>query len=290
MMMVIGQDDENLKIIDRYSDDGQDDTNLSVIDEYNDDGQDDRDLKVIDKYDHQKYKKTYNYKQLYENCLKSSRKMRKRIKNIQDMNDKRYRELRVASKAAQKQQKLKFYQEISALNEKCDIKINVVENKCEEYIEKIINKHESEHKQLETESEEKIKKLTDHIKSLEEDDENIDSLTKVIFNCTSMQEIFEIMHLVKNHQIDQVVQRHLKTLQNLFLSLSFGVLPICQLQREKIFNAQRELVQKISSASQSRAKGILKEHRNEVTNLFEIIEDSIKLARNSYNKYGTDGI
>ena len=113
-------------------------------------------------------------------------------------------------------------------------------------------------------------------------------LTDAIFNCTSMQEILEIMHLVKNHRIDVVVQRHLKTLQNLLLSLLFGVLPICQPQREKITNKQRELVEKIQSASPNRAKGIMKEHRDELTNLFAIIEDSLNLARDSYNKYGTD--
>ena len=94
--------------------------------------------------------------------------------------------------------------------------------------------------------------------------------------------------MIKNHQIDVVVQRHLKTLQNIFLSLSFGILPICQPQREKITERQRKLVDNIQSVSSSRAKGLLKENRQDLVNLFVIIEDSLKLARNSYNKYGTD--
>ena len=101
-----------------------------------------------------------------------------------------------------------------------------------------------------------------------------------------MEEIFEIQRLVKNHQIDLVVQRHLKTLQNIFLSLSFGILPICQPQRGKITDEQRKLIDKIQSVSQNRVKGVLKEKRHEFTQLFAIIEDSLKLARNSYNKYG----
>ena len=75
---------------------------------------------------------------------------------------------------------------------------------------------------LESECEDKIKKLTDHIKSLQDDDSTLNSLIDAIFNCMTMEEIFEIQNLIKNHQLDNVVQRHLKTLQNLLLGLSYG--------------------------------------------------------------------
>ena len=158
---------------------------------------------------------------------------------------------------------------------------------CNEKINQEQEKHINGYKKLEDDCEEKIKRLTDHIKSLEEDDESLNSLTDAIFNCTTIEEIFEIQRLIKNHQIDIVIQRHLKTLQNLFLSLSFGILPICQPQREKITDGQRKFVEKVQTVSQNRAKGLLKEHRPELTNLFMIIEDSLKLVRNSYNKYGS---
>ena len=286
-----GQDDKNFKIIDEYKDDGQDDSNLKIIDEYNDDddGQDDNDLKIIDKYDYQDNRmKNINYKRLYEDCLKSSRRLREKIKKIQYSNNKRLKDDKLKVQKAFKNQKLNFDKQINEINDNCKEKVSKIESECDEKINQLQTKYRKEYKMLEDDCEEKIKKLRDHIKSLEEDDESLNSLTDAIFNCTSMQEIFEIMHLVKNHRIDVVVQRHLKTLQNLLLSLSFGVLPICQPQREKITNKQRELVEKIQSASPNRAKGIMKEHRDELTNLFAIIEDSLNLARDSYNKYGTD--
>ena len=123
---------------------------------------------------------------------------------------------------------------------------------------------------------------------MKEGDENLSSLAKAIFNCTSMEEIFEIQRLIKNHQLDIVVERHLPTLQNLFFSLSYGVLPICQPQRAKVTNNQRYLVEKIQSSSKHTAKRLIKENKDSITNLFTIIKDSIKLARNSYNRYGTD--
>ena len=280
-----GQDDSNLDVIDEYNEDGQDDNNLSVIDEYSDDGQDDKDLKIVDRYDHNK--KRLNYKQLYENCLKSSRKLRERIKKILYTNNKRLRESKLTSQTVLQQQKVRFDQEIIALNENCNEKINAIKEKYKEKIRQLEYKHKTEYEKLEDECEEKIKILRSHIKSLEEDDESVNMLTKAVFSCTSMQEIFEIQRLVKNHQIDLVVQRHLKTLQNLFLSLSFGILPICQPQREKITDEHRKFIEKIQSVSQNRAKGVLKEKRHELTSLFTIIEDSLKLARNSYNKYGS---
>ncbi len=138
----------------------------------------------------------------------------------------------------------------------------------------------------EQESNRKLKLLNDQIKSLQADDANLNSLTKAIFNCTTMEEIYEIQRLVKNHQIDVVVQNHLPTLQNLFLSLSYGILPICQPQREKVSDEQREIVEKIQTASRQNAKKLIKEKRAQVVNLFTIIDESLKLARNTYNRYG----
>jgi hypothetical protein len=100
-----------------------------------------------------------------------------------------------------------------------------------------------------------------------------------------MEEIFKIQRLVESHQMDVVIRDHLETLQNLFLSLSYGVLPICQPQRKKVTDNQRDLVERIQTASKPTAKRLLVANKDQVVNLFSIIKDSIKLARNSYNKY-----
>ena len=279
------QDDENLKIIDRFSDDGQDDQNLDVVDKFSDDGQDDSNNKIIDSYDNPSIRnRKLNYKQLYENCVRKSRKLRDKIKKIKAYNSKRLGEVQKTVK----QQKINNEKQINALKNKHEEEINNIRREYEEKIENQKAELRDKYEQLESECEDKIKKLSNLLKSLQEDPEDIDDLTKAIFNCTSMQEIFEILNLIKNHQYDQLVQRHLKTLQNLFLSLSFGILPICQPQRDKITDGQKNLVEKIQSMSPNRAKSLLKEHRNDITKLFTIIEDSLKLARNSFNKYGID--
>ena len=106
------QDDENLKIVDRFSDDGQDDKNLDIVDKFSDDGQDDNNNEIIDSYDDPSIRKRKpNYKQLYENCVKGSRKLRDRIKKIKAYNNKRLGELQKALN----QQKINYGKQIDAL-------------------------------------------------------------------------------------------------------------------------------------------------------------------------------
>ena len=72
----------------------------------------------------------------------------------------------------------------------------------------------------------------------------------------------------------------------MFLSLSYGILPICQPQRDTITDSQRELVGRIQNSSLNITKMLLKDNREEIANLFSILEDSLNLARNSFNRYG----
>ena len=283
---------DNLKVDDE-SDDGEKDENLKIIDEFDDDGQDDPDLKVIDRYDGDPgSNRKFYYKRLYEECIKSHKKQKSRFKKVlqsiqrQNKNDK-------AKFLAENKKLKKFHEQkmtdLETLKDKlCTDELNKLKQECNEKIADVEKRYNKIINDLEKEFDEKIKRLNDQIKSMEEDDENLSSLAKAIFNCTTMEEIFEIQRLIKNHQLDVVVERHLQTLQNLFFSLSYGVLPICQPQRAKVSDKQKQLVEKIQSSSKHSAKRLIKENKDSITNLFTIIEDSIKLARNSYNRYGTD--
>ena len=89
---------------------------------------------------------------------------------------------------------------------------------------------------MKKEFEEKIDVIIKHKKW--EDEE-------AIFNCTTLGEIFEIENLIKSQRINELQDRHYKTLKNICLSLSYGILPICQPQRNTITESQRKLVEKI---------------------------------------------
>ena len=160
-----------------------------------------------------------------------------------------------------------------------------LDSKEEEHEDEIKTKIE-EFEVLKKEFEEKIDMLIKHKKWENEEEENITPLAQAIFNCTTIGEIFEIENLIKSQRINELQDRHYKTLQNMFLSLNYGILPICQPQRNTITESQRRLVEKIQGTSKSTAKKLVLENREEIANLFSIIEDSLVLARNSFNRYG----
>ena len=107
----------------------------------------------------------------------------------------------------------------------------------------------------------KIDMLNKHLRSEQEDEDYLTPLAHAIFNCTTIEEIFEIKNLIESYRVNELTNKHYKTLQNMFLSLSYGVLPICQPQRDTITDSQRELVGKIQNSSFNTAKEVLKENR-----------------------------
>ena len=72
----------------------------------------------------------------------------------------------------------------------------------------------------------------------------------------------------------------------MFLNLNYGVLPICQSEKNTITESQRKIVEKIKGIDKTTAKKLVLENREEIANLFTILEDSLVLARNSFNRYG----
>ena len=133
----------------------------------------------------------------------------------------------------------------------------------------------------------KIDMLNKNLRSEQEDEDYLKPLAHAIFNCTTIEEIFEIKNLIESYRVNELTNKHYKTLQNMFISLSYGVLPICKSQQDIITDSQREeLVGKIQNSSFNTAKEVLKENWEEIANLFSIIEDSSNLARNSFNRYG----
>ena len=240
-----------------------------------------------------------NYKLLYEKCRQDYNKMKFNCKkqlhaakrkhkadlklNLDELNNKRDADIEALRERFSKQ----MNDLEQAKNIEMDDRIRIIQNEQQVTIQRMDIEHQNIITELEADCEQRIKVLKTLIKGLQDDDEESTNLFNAIFNCTTIEEIFEIDRLVKNHQLDVVARDHLKTLQNLFLSLSYGILPICDIQRKMVTPKQRELIEKIQSSSGATAKRYLKENHNEVVNLFTVIHDSLKLIRNTFNRYGT---
>lgn len=289
------------------SDDG-----LTIVDEADNDSNDDTDsgLVVVDEYK----RPSRNYRKLYKDCLNDGRnmkvaferkkeslisahneEMREKIEQLQSKHERQLAE--IAADHVNEINKMKKNAESIFSNEMKDLrKTNFdLENEIEQLKEAMKNlieenskqdrRHEQEKNNFEKMCAEKIKSIKERYESMQGDNSHLEPLLKAIFNCTTMDEIFKIQKLIESHQFDELIQNHLSTLQNLFLALSYGVLPICQPQADTISREQRKLINDLETASDSSAKKIIKDKRNQVVNLFAIIKESIKLARNSYNRY-----
>ena len=71
------------------------------------------------------------------------------------------------------------------------------------------------------------------------------------------------------------------------MALSYGVIPVTRPQREEISGVQKKLVEDIhiDIADVEDVENIIKENVKEIVNLFAIIEDSLKLIRQSFDKF-----
>ena len=183
--------------------------------------------------------------------------------------------------------------DIIGIEKKCEEKLSEkdrvhkieIDNLTERF-EDGMKEKDKEKEAMEKDLKAKIEMLNKLLQKEQEDEDYLTPLARAIFNCTTMEEIFEIKNLIETYKVNELTQKHYNTLQNMFLSLSYGVLPICQPQRDTITDSQRALVGEIQNSSFNTVKGILNENRKEIANLFTIIEDSLKLARNSFNRYG----
>ena len=111
------------------------------------------------------------------------------------------------------------------------------------------------------------------------------SLNEAIYNEPTIAEMIKVERLVGKYRFDELVAEHIDALQKLLMGLSYGAIPLTQPQREEITDSQRKLVRELEEASPEEAGIIIKKNVQEIANLFTIIEDSLKLVRNSFQRF-----
>ena len=114
---------------------------------------------------------------------------------------------------------------------------------------------------------------------------NIKPLNEAIYNEPTIAEMIKVERLVGKYRFDELVAEHIDALQKLLMGLSYGAIPLTQPQREEITDSQRKLVRELEEASPEEAGIIIKQNIQEIANLFTIIEDSLKLVRNSFQRF-----
>ena len=242
-------------------------------------------LRAVDSYN-PNYRKDYEiekqgvFREIKKLKNKFTDKIRDEKDNCEDMLEEERENCRVILLKVDKQYKAKlknmketYKDELTENDKKCNKmilqkdKVHKVEiDNMKEKFEDEVQKKDKEFDTMEKDFIRKIDMLNKHLLSEQEDEDYLTPLAQAIFNCTTIEEIFEVKNLIESYRINELEDKHYKTLQNMFLSLSYGVLPICQPQRDTITDSQRNLVGKIQNSSFSTAKEVLKENRGEIAN------------------------
>lgn len=148
------------------------------------------------------------------------------------------------------------------------------------------NKIDHDIRKIKNEYNKKIKLLNDQIEEIDNGGANLSSLNDAIFNDNVIKDVIVIQKLIKNNQLILVTKKHVQTLFKIFLGLYYGVIPICQPQRDNVTDLQRKLVEKFISLTSISAKKLFIQRHNEFMKLFSIIDSSLDFIRDSFIKYG----
>lgn len=210
-----------------------------------------------------------NYKKLYEKCLDDYQNLKKHYDQLE-------------------QRFIKVSNDYTDLESRCNDKCKSLKLDSDQKLLDLTNTHKKELNDMQLECEQRIEVLNNLVNDLKENEnENFHALSKAIFNCSSIEEISMVQKLLETGQYKEVIDKHLRTIQNLFLGLSMNVIPICNPIRTAITDKHRKLIEKVQEATSSSARKELKENTQTFVNLFTIISDSLDLLRRTYSKYGS---
>ena len=166
--------------------------------------------------------------------------------------------------------------------------VTTLEQKHKIKLAEICKKHNKSMKEMEIKYKKNKRKLSQQVSESDgfnEDQKIVSKLTKSINTLASMKKIQEIQRLMGKGDLNKVLTKYFTTFKNILLGLTHGVIPLCQSQRDQVTNSQRKLVQKLQFSTKQAAMKTLSGKHSEIIKLFKIVNNSIHLVHNSYNKY-----
>lgn len=227
-----------------------------------------------------KKKSADDYKKLYFKCLKESRKLKSNSEKLEH----KYKRLQRNYEEEMNEIKKTLSKNVKDIEAKHVERVNQITEEYNLFVTRNEEKYESERVACER----KIKELNEYIRNLKENEyDHFNPLSEILFKCSTIEEINTIRELIKRQRIDEVLKNHMGTLQNILLGLTVGVIPICNPQRSIITDKQRKLINDIQDTSPSRARQKILNNRSEFSRLWSIVDDSLKLACETYNRYGS---
>ena len=113
-------------------------------------------------------------------------------------------------------------------------------------------------------------------------------VTKKIYNCISIQEISQLRNLFRRNKWDKIIKpKNIAIILRLIVGVDNDAIPICNPQTSNITSEQRELIHTLKTSSPSDALNIIRSNRRSIESLFKILDQSLRMMVNLFNKYGS---
>ena len=113
-------------------------------------------------------------------------------------------------------------------------------------------------------------------------------MTKKIYNCISIQEISQLRNLFRRNKWDEIIKpKNIAVILRLIVGVDNDAIPICNPQTSNITSEQRELIHTLKTSSLSDALNIIRNNQSSIEPLFKILDQSLRMMVNLYNKYGS---
>ena len=113
-------------------------------------------------------------------------------------------------------------------------------------------------------------------------------VTKKIYNCISIQEISQLRNLFRRNKWDEIIKpKNIAVILRLIVGVDNDAIPICNPQTSNITSEQRELIHTLKTSSPSDALNIIRSNRSSIESLFKILDQSLRMMVNLFNKYGS---
>ncbi len=130
-------------------------------------------------------------------------------------------------------------------------------------------------------SKKKLKSAINQIHDLETEDKLLNSVNKRIFKKSTIKKFQHILALLNQNKIDEIIEKH-QTLKILCRGLVCGVIPVCEVQRRKVSDVQRRLVDNILDLPSKESKMLLQSKKNDLLKLLRIVDKSLKFIVKSF--------
>ena len=118
-------------------------------------------------------------------------------------------------------------------------------------------------------------------------DESDDTDPSEHVNCVTVEDFEKVRKAIKNYNADAVFDDlGLNVIQTLFKGILDGWIPICTSQKQMFSDNAVTFIRKARESKIIDLHSLIENNREELENIFNVVDKSIKLVVDSYNKFG----